>query len=65
MSKLAEVLAKKLDDEASELSTYDRGRIEAVSRSLKKRGELMVGGWIDMLGRLLETKPAVHRMVCN
>ena len=56
MSKLAETLAKKLDDEASELSTYDRGRIEAVSRSLKKRGEMMVGGWIDMLGRLLETK---------
>ncbi|MGB8313252.1 MAG: ATP-dependent DNA helicase [Aestuariivirga sp.] len=56
MSKLAEALAKKLDDEASELSTYDRGRIEAMSRSLKKRGEMMVGGWIDMLGRLLETK---------
>jgi ATP-dependent DNA helicase DinG len=56
MTRLAEALAKKLDDEAQELSTYDRGRIEAVSRSLKKRGELMVGGWIDMLARLLETK---------
>jgi ATP-dependent DNA helicase DinG len=56
MTKLAEALAKKLDDEAQELSTYDRGRIEAVSRSLKKRGELMVGGWVDMLTRLLETK---------
>jgi ATP-dependent DNA helicase DinG len=56
MTKLAEVLAKKLDDEAAELSTYDRGRIEAVSRSLKKRGELMVGAWIDMLQRLMETR---------
>jgi ATP-dependent DNA helicase DinG len=56
MSKLAEALAKKLDDEAQELSTYDRGRIEAVSRSLKKRGELMVGGWTQMLTRLMETK---------
>jgi ATP-dependent DNA helicase DinG len=56
MTRLAEALAKKLDDEAQELSTYDRGRIEAVSRSLMKRGELMVGGWIDMLARLLETK---------
>jgi ATP-dependent DNA helicase DinG len=56
MSKLAEALAKKLDDEAEELSTYDRGRIETVSRSLKKRGELMVGAWIDMLHRLLEIK---------
>jgi ATP-dependent DNA helicase DinG len=56
MSKLAEALAKKLDEESEELSTYDRGRIEAISRSLKKRGELMVGSWIDMLQRLLETK---------
>ncbi len=56
MSKLAEALAKKLDDEAEDLNTYDRGRIEAISRSLKKRGELMVGAWIDMLARLLETR---------
>lgn len=56
MSRLAEALIKKLDEEAQELSTYDRGRIEAVSRSLKKRGELMVGAWIDMLSRLLEIK---------
>ena len=56
MSGLANALAKKLDTEAEELSTHDRGRIEAVSRSLKRRGELMVGGWIDMLKRLLEEK---------
>ena len=56
MAKLAESLAKKLDDEAEDLNTHDRGRIEAISRSLKKRGELMVGAWIDMLARLLETK---------
>ena len=56
MSALANALAKKLDTEAEDLSTHDRGRIEAVSRSLKRRGELMVGGWIDMLKRLLEEK---------
>ena len=56
MSGLANILAKKLDTEAEELSTYDRGRIEAVSRSLKRRGELMVGSWIDMLARLLEDR---------
>ena len=56
MSGLANILAKKLDAEAEELSTYDRGRIEAVSRSLKRRGELMVGSWIDMLARLLEDR---------
>ena len=56
MTALANTLAKKLDVKAEELSTYDRGRIEAVSRSLKRRGELMVGSWIDMLSRLLEEK---------
>jgi len=54
MALLANALARKLDTEAEELSTSDRGRIEAVSRSLKRRGELMVGSWIDMLSRLLE-----------
>lgn len=56
MSALANALARKLDAEAEDLSTNDRGRIEAVSRSLKRRGELMVGSWIDMLKRLLEEK---------
>ncbi|WP_373505878.1 helicase C-terminal domain-containing protein, partial [Aestuariivirga sp.] len=56
MSSLANALAKKLDAEAEDLSTNDRGRIEAISRSLKRRGELMVGSWIDMLSRLLDQK---------
>ena len=56
MAALANALAKKLDTEAEDLSTNDRGRIEAVSRSLKRRGALMVGSWIDMLGRLLEDR---------
>ena len=52
MAKLASALAAKLDDEAAELSTSERGRIEAMSRSLKRRGELGVGAWLSMLGRL-------------
>jgi ATP-dependent DNA helicase DinG len=56
MSGLAVALAKKLDADADELSSSDRGRIEAVSRSLRRRGELMIGSWIDMLSRLLEGK---------
>ncbi len=58
MAALAARLAKKLNDEADELSSADRGRIEAVSRSLRKRGELMVGGWMSMLGHLLEEPDA-------
>ena len=53
MTLLANQLLKKLDDEASELQTAERGRIEAIARSLKRRGELAVGAWISMLGHLL------------
>jgi len=56
MTALAAALARKLDEQAEELATYDRGRIEAVARSLRRRGELMLGGWIDMLSRLLEER---------
>ncbi len=56
MAALANALAKKLDTDAEDLSTNDRGRIEAISRSLKRRGELMVGSWVDMLSRLLEDR---------
>jgi ATP-dependent DNA helicase DinG len=54
MSELANRLARKLDENADELSSADRGRLEAVSRSLRKRGELMLGGWMNMLTHLLE-----------
>jgi ATP-dependent DNA helicase DinG len=53
MAKLAAALARKLDDEAAELNSHERGRIEALSRSLKRRGDLMIGGWGAMLSRLL------------
>jgi ATP-dependent DNA helicase DinG len=53
MSALANMLVRRLDTEAEDLSSNDRGRIEAIARSLKRRGELMLGGWIEMLGRLL------------
>ena len=59
MTALANLLLKKLDGEADELSTADRGRIEAVARSLKRRGELMLGGWISMLKHLIETPDAL------
>ena len=54
MNELANRLASKLDEHADELSAADRGRLEAVSRSLRKRGELMLGGWMSMLTHLLE-----------
>jgi ATP-dependent DNA helicase DinG len=59
MASLANLLLKKLDDEAAELSTNDRGRIESLARSLKRRGELVLGGWISMLTQLVETPDAL------
>ncbi len=56
MAKLARALSQKLDDEAAELNTHERGRIEALSRSLRRRGEMMVGGWIAILQRLLSER---------
>ena len=52
MTGLANLLLKKLDDEASDLNSADRGRIEAIARGLKRRGELMVGSWVSMLKQL-------------
>ncbi|MDE2445523.1 MAG: ATP-dependent DNA helicase [Alphaproteobacteria bacterium] len=59
MAALANLLLKKLDDEAAELSTNDRGRIESLARSLKRRGELILGGWIAMLTQLIEAPDAL------
>jgi ATP-dependent DNA helicase DinG len=59
MVALANLLLKKLDDEAEELPTAERGRIEAIARSLKRRGELGVGAWISMLNHLLEAPDAL------
>ncbi len=53
MARLAKLLAAKLDEEAADLNSNERGRIEALSRSLRRRGDLMVGGWLVMLNRLL------------
>lgn len=52
IAELAKALLAMLDEHADELATHERGRIEALARSLQKRGELVVGGWISMLDHL-------------
>ncbi|MGB7205379.1 MAG: ATP-dependent DNA helicase, partial [Anderseniella sp.] len=54
MSALARRLMKRLDDEAAELASTERARIEALARSLTRRAELMLGGFIEMLSRLVD-----------
>jgi ATP-dependent DNA helicase DinG len=54
MTGLARRLMKRLDDEAAELASTERARIEALARSLTRRSELMLGGFIEMLSRLVD-----------
>jgi ATP-dependent DNA helicase DinG len=54
MLKLARLLMQKLDEKAAELDSSERARIEALARSLRRRGELTIGGWVEMLNRLVE-----------
>ncbi|MGE4246328.1 MAG: ATP-dependent DNA helicase, partial [Parvibaculaceae bacterium] len=54
MSALARHLLRRLDKDAAELQSAERARIESLARSLKRRGELQAGGWLQMLERLAE-----------
>lgn len=52
MRALARALSGQLDDEARTLETAERSRLEATARSLRRRGDLLVGGWSEMLTTL-------------
>jgi ATP-dependent DNA helicase DinG len=49
MRLLAERLARRLEDEAADLDSNLRVRIEAAVRGLVRRGEVELGGWRRML----------------
>jgi ATP-dependent DNA helicase DinG len=57
MRTLRERLVERLDREADELDTGTRVRIEAVCRSLMRRGDAQVGAWRDMLATLGHETP--------
>ena len=52
MRHLAERLVQRLGDEAAELDTATRVRIEAAVRGLTRRGAIQLGGWRRMLEEL-------------
>ena len=52
LKKLAHLLRKKLNDEASELEIYQRARIEAAARGLERRAKIILPAWIAMLDAL-------------
>ena len=55
---LAERLARRMVDEAADMDTATRLRIEAVCRSFARRGGLTIGGWRQMLASLKGETPA-------
>ena len=55
--RLNQILHKRLDDEADELDTATRSRIEAIIRSLERRAIGSAGAWRAMLGALLDETP--------
>ncbi len=57
LNRLAQLLAKRLDDEAEELETPTRLRLEAMVRTLKRRAEMEVAGWRSMLQALDKETP--------
>jgi len=58
LKKLGDALADLLDDEAAELDSGTRGRIEAIARSIERRGLAPLGAWRSMLASLPEVTPA-------
>lgn len=52
LKRLSALLLKKLDQEADELDSSTRNRLEAVSRSITRRSEIMSDGWVPMLEAL-------------
>jgi ATP-dependent DNA helicase DinG len=58
LASIVERLNARLEDEAEDLETGTRLRIEAMMRSLHRRGEVQVGGWRRMLRDLAAPQPA-------
>ena len=54
---LSSRLAARLDDEAAELDSATRLRIEATCRGLERRGDTQLGSWIAMLRSLAQETP--------
>jgi ATP-dependent DNA helicase DinG len=52
LKRLAHLLRKQLNDEAADLETYQRARIEAAARGLERRAKIIVPAWIAMLDAL-------------
>jgi ATP-dependent DNA helicase DinG len=60
MRRLADALLSRLDDEADELDSVMRLRLEAMARGIARRNETEIAGWRDMLQALGRGTPAQY-----
>jgi len=60
LNQLVQRLTKRLNDDADELETPTRLRIEAMVRGLRRRSEVEVAGWRAMLQTLGQETPPEH-----
>lgn len=60
MQKLAAKLMRRLDDEAEQLESAQRQRLDAMARGLTRRAEMEVGAWRQMLAALTNPSPLSH-----
>lgn len=54
LQRLAQSLTRKLDDEAADLDTATRARIEGLARSIERRALMPLTGWKSMLDELVQ-----------
>ena len=57
LRQLRKALTARLDEEADDLESETRRRLEAMARSIERRGLLPVQAWRDMLAALREETP--------
>ncbi len=57
LKRLSALLSKKLDIEADELDSATRNRLDAVSRSITRRCEIISEGWCPMLAGFIDDLP--------
>jgi ATP-dependent DNA helicase DinG len=60
LKALRQRLAERLDEDSGELPNDNRRRIDALCRSLERRGTLQVGAWREMLKHLEQETPAEY-----
>ncbi|MPY72129.1 MAG: ATP-dependent DNA helicase [Alphaproteobacteria bacterium] len=60
MKALTGRLARMLDEDAAELDSHTRQKIESVCRSLRRRAEGEIGAWRSMLAALQAETPAEY-----